>query len=81
MATADRDFVGFHVENGKPDFPVAQGRVRAVVRGEGAGAGGPQYLHITHWEELLQSVSDFIFSKHYGSRGCLKLSFFLSLTH
>ena len=22
--------------------------------------------YITHWEELLQSVSDFIFSKHYG---------------
>ena len=26
---------------------------------------------LTHWEELLQSVSDFIFSKYYGysSRG------------
>ena len=23
---------------------------------------------IPHWEELLQSVSDFIFSKHYGYR-------------
>ena len=22
----------------------------------------------THWEELLQSVSDFIFSKYYGYR-------------
>ena len=23
---------------------------------------------IAHWEELLKSVSDFIFSKHYGYR-------------
>ena len=29
------------------------------------------YQNCTHWEKLLQSVSDFIFSKHYGctSRG------------
>ena len=25
-----------------------------------------QYVHTSHWEELLQSVSDFIFSKHCG---------------
>ena len=30
--------------------------------------GSPQYTHFgtSHWEELLQSVSDFIFSKHCG---------------
>ena len=30
--------------------------------------GIPTWVSTTHWEELLQSVSDFIFSKHYGYR-------------